>query len=199
MCSVLLENILGCCLTRWLFAKLLIPPHLWNWTYALEQPNWHVWKWRSRPSSGPLPLSRLTYLLGSTTFSLVPRKQSGLATHSHRFIYRLRPNQHLEMSWAMRGNQATNSGNINPICERGNEIFPFIFNWSLSLFVPSIIRPPLLVRLNSSPFSPSLSRLCKYYLEMNNFTWCSAPLPLSLFSQKWKCVWFTEPVHLQGW
>lgn len=83
----------------------------------------------------------------------------------------------------MRGNQATNSSNTNPICERGNEIFPFILIEVLvCLFHPSsILHHPPPLRLNSPPLPPSLSRLCKYYPEMNNFTWCWAPLPLGLF------------------
>lgn len=170
------------------------PPSKHPWTILLWHLTMAVTSWFRSTSSSSSILS-----------PLVPRKQSRPSnpTAIDLFIYCLRPNQHLEMSGgAMRGNQATNSGNINPICERGNEIFPFIFNWSLSLFV-SIHHPPVL------PLPVRVE--CVFLFSLHHDTvsvnitlrWIpspgvrlSAPEP---FCQKWKCVWFTELVHLQGW
>lgn len=95
------------------------------------------------------------------------------------FIYCPRTNQHLET----RGNQATNSSNINPSGVGGGEILPFISNWGLFLFHPSSHFGP--VRLDSSPSTSSLLRLDKYYLEVNKFTWRA---PMNLFCHKWNCL-----------
>lgn len=65
---------------------------------------------------------------------MAPGNNQQRRPHRHRFMFCLQTNQQLEMNRTMRGNQATNSSNINPICERGNEIFPFAFNWRLGLF-----------------------------------------------------------------
>lgn len=113
-----------------------------------------------------------------------PGNNQAWQPHLHRFIYCLQPNQLWEMSGAMRGNQATNSCNIKPICERGNETFPFIFNWSLSLFVPSITR------LSARPlargkveFPSSTSRLRKYYLRWITSAGALCPWAFSSFAE----------------